>query len=855
MSQMLCEVINDEETFSKNPVKFAPCAGTKSKRTKHSRTFNEHGQLISKDNYEKNFKSKSEKNDSNTSVLTEEELKHSGFEKPKAQRQNANLHGELKPGDDENDQHNKCRSCGWETEKSQAESHSRTYELNNCKESRTEIQSETERTFPVNSSKLADQNLVEETNPPRLCGKKVNYSSRETQIQETDVTQSQKNVEIHEDHPNPMQNYRGKCASTRQKNFEDTEDTTYQDNIKAVKLADDILSKEINYVHCPGSKKEFGNNIATHPSYIAHDTQSYYLEHIQPNFEINRTSHHIHEPTPNMVRYQDAFNQQSQRAAQFFDDIVGNDNVSPTRYNASVQQFDGVRPAVLPITSEEDKYEVCPRFTIIIPNSDDEDQHLEIIGYEVSAINRQLSKSMLCSHESEKKAMSTFECLCKTDTHVASRNVNMDSARHSNVIKLDINHGRSRHNHAKKRIRTARTACEKQSEDDSQHQDVTKIGVQHKPSTSKGTQTDTSYENEIIQTIPDVQTGEPNRSKSVYNKDVSSMTTSLRHNAAPLPTLHRDELPIDQYSHELNDDPVSKEPSCCTARPEIKNSSLPAESFDNTRILLNVIVKILEADSTQEVPINLQRTLNTMLDTFQEIATLPPATVGHQESNDNELEDAVLDNITMESTQYQLLPFDKPSKSKQDQKKNSQDSPTKTVEIDDATENLRPQSPIEGPIRLSSILEDERTMYLFPEGVNYVVNNDTSGNKQNPEVVTEKNQSTNETDIRLTQINEPTNERNARNVLQNTLPDHSNISNSISGPVLDYTSEFGGNEPIPSSSRNISETLAASQLAKDFLDVVKYTIMMDQMLHPKENGNNECCKQPRKSTDSRHLRR
>ncbi|XP_046602641.1 uncharacterized protein LOC124296624 [Neodiprion lecontei] len=856
MSQMLCEVINDEETFSKTPVKFAPCAGTKSKRTKHTPTFNKHGQFISQDNYERNVESISKKNDNNALVLSEEELEDSGFEESKAQQRNANFQSELKLVDDENDQHNVYVSCGWETEKSQTELPNKTYELNNCKESRTKIQPETQRIVTVNSSKLADKNFVDETNSPPFYGKKVNYSSRKPQIQETDVIQSQKNLETNEDSPNPSQNYSGKCISTRQKNFDNTKNTTYQDNIKAVKLPDDILSKEINYVRCPQSKKEFGNNIATHPSNVGHNTQSYYLEHIQPNFEINRTSHHINEPTPSMVRYRDAFNQQSQRAPEFFDDIIGNDNVSPTRYNACVQEFGGVRPAVLPIAPEEDKYEICPRFTIIIPNSDEEDQHLEIIGYEVRAINRQLSKYMLCPHsESEKKGMSTVECLCKTDTHAAYRNVNIDSARHSNIIKLDINHGRSKHNHAKKRFHNSGTAVERQFEDESEHQDMTKIGVQHKPSTSKGTQTDTSYENQIIQTIPDVQTGQPNRSKSVNNKDVSLMTTSLHYKDARLPTPYRNEPPIDQYSYAVNDDQVSGKPSCCAARPDIKNSSLPEASFNNTRILLNVIVKILEADSTQEVPINLQRTLNTMLDTFQQITTLPPAEVGYPEGNVNELEGAMNYDNTTDSTQYRFLPLNKPSKSQQVENKNSQESPAKIVKLDDSTENLRPQSPIERPVCLSGISEDETTMYLLPGEVNNAVNKDTSGNEQNPAVVTQKNQSTNETDTRLTQINEPSNEKNTRNVLQSRLPDHSNVSNSISDPILDYTSEFGGNGTIPSSSRNVSESLPASQLTKDFLDVVKYTIMMDQMLQPKENGNNECCKQPEKSTDSGHLRK
>lgn len=62
-----------------------------------------------------------------------------------------------------------------------------------------------------------------------------------------------------------------------------------------------------------------------------------------------------------------------------------------------------------------------------------------------------------------------------------------------------------------------------------------------------------------------------------------------------------------------------------------------------------------------------------------------------------------------------------------------------------------------------------------------------------------------------------------------------------SDPTLNYTMNgFEGEEPIASSSRRISEEpRTPNELAKEFLDVIKYTIMMDRILDNSENGSHD----------------
>lgn len=260
------------------------------------------------------------------------------------------------------------------------------------------------------------------------------------------------------------------------------------------------------------------------------------------------------------------------------DRTINNQIVTTNKYASSLQPFGGCGS----------------KFQIIIKNPDDEDQNLEIIGYEVRGPVAELSKYVPAT-----AAIAGAECSCKNEVSLLDRNGIVDSTRYGNIIKLKISQKNSRRNRPKRRARGEPNEME--AEDES----LATRSTQTEP--HRGDRTNVSQD-------------------QGYVSDFSSPPRN-RVTDASMPS----------NDPQDNDD----------------GSVAQADRFNNTRIVLNVIVRILESGETEATE-DLQNTLESMLDRFRAIQSKSMAHNAAESYNNSH--ERTRDG-TMRSRHYPNLPI------------------------------------------------------------------------------------------------------------------------------------------------------------------------------------------------------
>lgn len=324
-------------------------------------------------------------------------------------------------------------------------------------------------------------------------------------------------------------------------------------------------------------------------------------------------------------------------------------------YNSCVEQFRSEKSSKFSTGFEEDGYNVCSRFKIVIPSPASEDQNLEITGYEIRVMN----------HRPEPKDSGLEEdlsedCVCRNKKLLPlSGKVNFsrgqDSTRFAegSFIKLDINCNRSKEIRGKRRRKSKDEDCKVQNE--------TRINTKTQTEKLRG------YDNLLR------ERDECNCLTVFFKDQESSTDDSLITNLATRgSTSVRSDIESSVASREksaVRNRPMveTENNSCCVESKSgnggeiVQSESLGlggSERFNNTRMVLNVIVKILQGDESQNN--ELQKTLNTMLETIdrQRISIAGLKDVAEASSREtNRMYHPPTQNSLNDSTRYQDLPI------------------------------------------------------------------------------------------------------------------------------------------------------------------------------------------------------
>ncbi|XP_048509821.1 uncharacterized protein LOC105690245 isoform X2 [Athalia rosae] len=494
------------------------------------------------------------------------------------------------------------------------------------------------------------------------------------------------------------------------------------------------------------------------------------LEKRPTNVQEDRNNCYVNEPESNVDSYRKTVNKKSQRSTEF------EDNGSDEHNNA-------------------DKYEFSSQFKITIPTSEAVDENLEITGYGIRVMTQQLSNYLLHPPCAASNVADNQNGKCDRQLCLAKKSGNFDPVRYTSIIKLRVNRKLKRSSnefHDKKR---SHTKHKKHKSENGKKDCSSEVEVPRESLPNKITQTEACCENRTIQTLYVPEICKSNSSNIICVKGctvgqdcpvyrtpadyASSCGTNYPNEAATL---------TEKFGSSLINESGSSEKSQ-GENPAVKHmiANIPSqEKFNNTRTFLNVIVKILEADDTKESAADLQTTLNSMLDRFERISD---RTAG--EERNAEISGRAMNNDHSRSTQYQsFTPRDRR-----------------------ADDDLRVANPVLTSDHFFDLPTDETSMFALPGEVQNKVAN---GTRVNSGFVVEKSE---------VKSNEEVNKPNSPS------PELSNNARNTSIASIDTNTDFENEEPIASSSRKFEERPTSSQLTKDFLNVLKYTMKMDETLN------------------------